>query len=783
MALDVEVLEESPPDDGMTIDEKGEPANPIDRPRQLKRISQLDQAEQWRILSRHLLADQDHSREWRSLASYWFGFCAGEQWSEDDKAMLDAKGRPHIVFNRVLTILKAVAGMEINGRHEISYLPTSTEDTAVNEVISQASAWMSDSCDGEDEESQAFDDTAKVGMGWCENRMSWLQNPAGMYREERIDPREMYWDRTATKKNLSNARRLSRVRKMPISEALSMFPGRSRNELDAAWADDGPYGQQIKSIEEKRDRSDNTSPDDMYDDQCEVTIVQIQWIERESYYLVADIATNSKVEMTEEEHSTLAARFSKLGMPLHSVRLVRENYMQAFLGGRGVMLQAALPAPIKGQFSWQCITGEYDPVKKYWFGLVKQLRDPQMWANKWLVQILHILNSTAKGGIFAERTAFDDELEAEQSYAQADEVTWVADGALSKDSPKILPKQGQGFSEGYVGLLEIALRAFRDVSGINLELLGQQDQNQPGILEAMRKQAGMTVLATLFDSLRRFRKLTGRSRLFFIQNYLSDGRLMRIVGDDGTPQAVRLAKEKVAGEYDVIVGDAPTSPNQKEANWAIIQPMMAVFKDQLMANPMLLAMLLEYSPLPSRVVEAFKRLIKQQQEDPQAQQEAQENRALLVQGAMATIDKDKSIALKNQSGAVLDQAKAQGAGADAAYLMAQAQNMIEDNNWQGLKAMAEMKEAEAKAIEATARAERERHGTALDVFKARHDARISERGHGNERVGKMIDHLTAISTVRKDQSVIERNRAAAEKDLAMAALTNRTPAPVSGPPE
>ena len=43
------------------------------------------------------------------------------------------------------------------------------------------------------------------------------------------------------------------------------------------------------------------------------------------------------------------------------------------------------------------------------------VRDPQMWADKMLANTLHIANTTAKGGIIAEKNAFDDERQAEQS--------------------------------------------------------------------------------------------------------------------------------------------------------------------------------------------------------------------------------------------------------------------------------------------------------------------------------------------------------------------------------
>jgi hypothetical protein len=91
----------------------------------------------------------------------------------------------------------------------------------------------------------------------------------------------------------------------------------------------------------------------------------------------------------------------------------RKVYKRAFLGNE--LLQKG-DAPIKGRFSWACITGELDRNKGHWFGLIKTMRDPQMWANKWLSQTLHILNTTAKGGIVGEMDAFADMTEAEEKW-------------------------------------------------------------------------------------------------------------------------------------------------------------------------------------------------------------------------------------------------------------------------------------------------------------------------------------------------------------------------------
>lgn len=774
-----ETLDEAPDDsDGLTIEGSTEPDGKVEIPEAALPVSSLPPGRQFDVLSNWIKLDLDHSREWRAEARFSFAFRAGEQWTPEDKAILAEQSRPVIVFNRVLTILKAVAGMEINGRHEIAFIPRGTEDVKPNEVLTAGSKWMADTCDGEDEESEAFDNCCTCGMGFVEERMAYDDDPAGLYNEEAIDPLEMVWDRTAKKKNLKGARRMARIRRMSLGDAMAMFPGFTPDQLDAVWAQETGSDYPERSIEDKR-RRDNENTE-AYDDSCEVTIVQIQWIEREIYWLVADQATGTKAELSDKQYKTFKARMTALRMPdVPAARLVRKVYKQAFLGATGVMLKKAGPAPIKKQFTWKCITGEYDKAKGCWFGLVRLLRDPQMWANKWISQILHILNTTAKGGILAERSAFDDEREAEDGYARSDNITWMTDGALSGQKPKVMPKPGTPLTEGYVGLLAFAISSFKDVSGINLELLGQQDQNQPGVLEAMRKQAGMTVLATLFDALRNFRKQVGKTRLFFIQTYISDGRLIRVAGMNG-PEAVRLAKDKTVGEYDVVVDDTPTSPNQKEANWQIIQPLLVVFKDQLIGNPQVLAMLLEYSPLPARIVDAIKQFIQQSANDPEQKQ----IRELAVAGQIATIEKDRSVANLNN-------AKAGGAKTTAIYEITMAQNLMNDNKHEEARHHLEMAtaimDAEKAAQEAEAKRTGERTKAIVDVGKlhiANRDAdtrRITAVANARKaaadthhaRAGILIDHLSAMGSLHRDI-------AGAHKDHAAADLTRRTPAPVPG---
>lgn len=616
--------------------------------------------------------DQAHSDDWRANAKIDFDFAAGDQWKPEDKAALEEQKRPVITFNRALSIIKAVAGIEINGRHDTVFLPRGTSPgvVKVNELLTSASQWMADGCDADDEQSEAFQDAIVCGMGWTEQRISYDDEPDGMYVEGKVDPLEMVWDRSARAKNLKDARRLFRVRKMTLDEARDFVRGLGvempfDDDLDASWAI-GAETDPAKPVEEKRHRDENTSA---FDPTCEVHIVHAQWIERKPFYRVADQTTGRMLELDEERFNEYRDLATMHGLAFTYVRQTRKVYKQAFLGK--TILGDVMDCPGKDRFTFQCITGERHRNKGTWFGLIRLMRDPQMWANKWLSQTLHILNTTAKGGIIAEKDAFEDQREAQDTYAQPDAITWASEGAIQKG--KIMQKPGVGIPTAYVNLLEFAIASIRDVTGINLELLGMRDANQPGILEHQRKQAAMTILATMFDSLRAFRKNVGRVRLHFIQQYLADGRLIRIAGDDGF-MAVPLLRDMTLGDYEVIIDDAPTSPNQKQETWQFLMQLMPFFKG--MMTPEAAVAMLEYSPLPSKLVEQFKKLVLQGKEPPP---EVREQQAIAKAGALAKVDRDHAAADKDRATAegsraqaVLDLANAAQAGAHASLQEAQA---------------------------------------------------------------------------------------------------------------
>lgn len=603
------------------------------------------------------LNDRDHTEQWRKDAKEDYEFVAGRQYTDEEVAKLKAKGRPVVVFDRTGPVIDSVHGQEIGNRREVRYIPREMGDAIPNEIYTGAAEWFRDQANAETHESDSFRDMLVCGMGWTESRLDYEEQPDGAPVVDRIDPFEMYWDFNSKQINITDSRRRWRVRDVPFSEAVAQFPGKSREELDAQWTSATTGDERYN----KGDDSSDNEADTM------VRIVQCQWIERESYYVTIDPTTNEQAEFKPDEFKTLKERMSLLGMELDGTMMRRKCIKQAFLGE---IVLAYGDAPCKEEFSLQCITGKRDRNKGTWYGIVRAMKDPQRWANKWLSQMMFIMNANSKGGLLAEKGAFENQKQAEESWSDPSAITWLKSGALSGQNPLVKEKPAAQFPAGFQQLTEFAVSSIRDASGVSVEMLGLREAGQAASLEMQRRQAGMTILQPFFDSLKYYRERQGRVMLYYIQHDLSDGRLIKISGQDKA-QYMPLVKQS-STEYDIIVDDAPTSPNQKEAAWAMMMQLLPVV-GQMMPPDMMIT-LLEYSPLPSTIVEKLKKQAEQQMQS-QAEQ-AQKQQAMAEEREGAEIEKIGSETYKNTVSAQVD---AQQAQVDVQGLMAEAQLQREEH--------------------------------------------------------------------------------------------------------
>ncbi len=608
--------------------------------------SRLDREAMFRRFKRWFLIDKRHSDDWRKSAENEFDYVAGRQWSAEDMAKLREQMRPIVAFNRIAPVISAVSGTEVTNRQEVRYLPRQPGDSLPDEMLTATAKWFRDECNGEDEESDAFFDTLVCGMGWTETRMDFESDRDGAPLLERCDPLEMYWDSAATKRNIEDARRVWRVKKVPLDEAKALVGDYDVDDDDfnAKWAAFDDKGNPDETRQEARfyrpSKYDQNDTDDGL-----ITLVECQWFERETIHAVA---TPEGVQFfDDDQYSTMIERLEELGGQIpQSAKQTRRKYYRAWIGSK--VLAEPEESPYGDHFSYNAMTGYRDRNKGTFYGLVRSMMDPQSWANKWLSQTMHILNTSAKGGALVEKGAFDDEREAEKNWAKPENFIYMKQGALSSpNGPKISPKPQAALPQGYPDLMQFALQSIRDASGVNLELLGLKETEQAGVLEAQRKKQAMAVLAVLFDSLRRYRKTQGKLLLWLIQNYVSDGRLVRITGEMGAQQYIPFIRQPDYVEYDVIVDDAPSSPQQREITWAVFMQMLPVMKDQL--TPELWASMLEYSPLPASATQKLKQAMQQSQ--MQKQQAEGQQQQLMMAGAQAKIQ-------ETQSKSVLNQAKA-----------------------------------------------------------------------------------------------------------------------------
>ena len=591
-----------------------------------------------------------HWSGWQQESREAYDFVAGHQWSEDDRVTMEEHQKVPVVFNLTAPTIDAVCGAEIQNRQQVQYYPREVGDTGVADALTQGAEYISDECNGDQEDSEAFRDALVCGVGWTETRPE-VDGDQVCIIKERVDPLQMRADPASRKACFEDARYI--CREIPMSQdAFEDF----REEIgrpDAEGDDAGLGPGKRLTVVDPRVRYTNGMLGTGEED--EVIVCEWQWWKREPVHLVGIPQQDGTTKITPLDDEALQQVLA-VAPDLQHTASTRKVYYRAIVGGGEVLLYEQLK---ENAFRYKSITGKRDRNKGVWYGLVRPMIDPNRLANKLYSEILHAIRTGAKGGLMAEEGAVKDIEQFEETWAQSDAITWVKDGSIS--SGRIQPKQPPLIPPQVFQLMEWARDMVRACTGVNEEILGLVSREQAGVLEHQRKQAAYGILSPFFDAERRYRRDQGRLLLAMMRLYLPEDKLVRLV-DKGTAQYVPLARTLEAEEYDIVVDEAPTGPNAKSKINAVLQPLIPALLEGQLIGAEEVADAVQYLDLPASVAnklaDGIRKKAESSQPDPQMQEIQQRGAIAEIENKEADTEKKRADAFKTATDAHLSHAQA-----------------------------------------------------------------------------------------------------------------------------
>jgi hypothetical protein len=589
-----------------------------------------------------------HQADSREEARMLYDLRAGHQMTPEDEAAIDEKydgSYPKIAFNVTDKYCSAVEGLQVNNRQEMRFYPREEGDAGIDEFSTGVVKWCRDQSEAEDEETDAFGDVFLTGLGWMEHFLEDEEDPESPYiGQDRVDRMEMYYDPNARKKNLVDRRYDIRLKGFTADEFEEKFG-------EQAWGEfEGPDDGAVQHVSQPDDYGTRTAGSNA---PHRIYVADYQFCESVQHWIVtANLPNPDTGEMapmrevvTKADWRVMKQALESAGIPYESERVSKKCYYRAWIRQDRILGKVR---ELKCGFTREAITGKRDRNTNTWYGIGRVIKDPQLWLNKFFASILYTLMVNAKGGLMAEEDAFEDTAEAERTWANPSSITFTTPGAVS--GGKIQPKPPAPYPAGMEALMRFTMDILPGTSGISPELLGLADRDQAGVLEAQRKQAAMAIIAWVFDAMRRYYKRSGKLMLSMIAEYLNDGQLIRITGEQGA-KYVKLIKDKLVRRFDTIVDESPTSVNMQER--AFVSMKEAIPLAAQLGAPIPPSAIKYIPGLPAEFKAEWMKSITEP--DPKAQ-EAQQ---VQLQAAQAQIAKDQTQAQLNAAKAEQIQAETQ----------------------------------------------------------------------------------------------------------------------------
>lgn len=556
-----------------------------------------------------------------------------------------------VQFNRVKPYVNAVKGFMAQNRKRGKYTARMDSSGMQEQFSKYANAlkdYLIENCNGAQIETQQDGDQLVAGYGALETNLTYGDGHAttdanGEVQMGRLDPLSVGWDHTARATNLLDARYVYYKEVFNLDVAKSLFNTNDDDDFDPVNGDDeeGSYHYIDEGNYDKERISEGVEWSN--EDEKEVKVYFYQWYQVEPFYRCNNpiealtnpeskargMMTLERIANEEETDDDLFA-FDPTAEVLSFDKEVKKEleeafgeYVEIFEYNRKVFYTAVISGDhvftatrsvSQQAFTIQFKTGDFDAKNQIWTGMVNSMKDPSIYYNKSLTELMFTIGANSKGGVLVEDDAVDDIQEFESQYAKTDAVVVVNSGALG--GGKIKPKKEPFSPTGYESVISLVDASFAEVNGIDKSFLGSSE-NKMQTAALMRQQVKQvtSALACYFDSGILFQKTHTRIMLDLMRVYAenNDGKAMfEILGEDGSSEQVKVFADKLSVEYGISIVEAPQTQEEKLEFAEILSNMattMLSVNPQDPAGKVIYAIAIKYLPIDKADIQQITKIL------------------------------------------------------------------------------------------------------------------------------------------------------------------------------
>lgn len=637
------------------------------------------------------------SQQYENTESCW-SFYNADQMTYSDRIQFEdtwgRKRRATVNFNKVQMNVDSVVGFMAQNRRQAKFLarlPMNDGQELYSKKMNALYSYHRKNTHSDQLETEQDLDMMVNGYGAIETELSYIVGnatmmPNGEIVKKKLDPSCVYWDASAKGKNILDARWSGYWEDYELRDALNLFQGSKQEDFEEVAAEEpsdtgyifNPYGGIYDKIKLMNTVEWTSKESEM------VRVYNHQWMEYETFYkadnplytvtdpldamfikmkldevaasikTVGDLETRDAfefdpmAELLVFDESTKRLLVKAFGNAIEPVPFKRKTFYTAVVSGEHVFTW--FKSICQQGFSIKFKTGTWNRNRKMWMGMVNPMMEPQKYYNKALTELMFTIAANSKGGVMIEEDAVEDIADFETKWAKTDAVIKVASGALA--AGKIQEKAKGALPTGLEGIIQLS-DANISANGVDPSFLGNiEKEDQSGILYKRRIRQVIAKMARYFDSISLYQEEDARMHGDLIPVWIENnlGAVVRMTGEDGTPDFIRLTQDVFYPEFDVDIQEAAQSSDEKQET-AIL---LSGFGDKLMlagdisSGKALMAESLEFMHIDGDIKNRIKKILQPQEVDPaMVQQLMAENQKLKEMIQSGQVEKTQSETQKN----------------------------------------------------------------------------------------------------------------------------------------